>query len=121
MNQQITIEVSQQVWQRASVLAERRNRKLEEVLEEWLEEAVAETRVEDLTDDEVLSLTGIVFDEGDQEKFSRLLEKNREGALEPEEKIELERLTRLYETGLLRKSQALRVAVERGLLAPLAE
>lgn len=63
MNQQITIEVSEQVWRRASILAELKKRKPEDVLEEWLEETVAETRLEDLTDDEILSLTELKFDD----------------------------------------------------------
>jgi len=121
MNQQITIEVSEQVWRRASVLAELKKQKLEDVLEEWLEETAAETHVEDLTDEEVLNLTKLKFDETRQENFSRLLEKNRENDLNADEKRELDALMHTYETGLLRKSKALRAAVERGLIAPLAE
>ena len=121
MNQQITIEVSEQVWRRASVLAEQKQRKPEEVLEEWLEEAVAETRIEDLSDQEVLALTEMHFDNEQQKDFSRLLEKNRENNLNLNEKHDLDALMRTYENNLLRKSKALRVAVERGLIAPLAE
>ena len=121
MNQQITIEVSEQVWRRAKILAEQKSRKLEDVLEEWLEETVAETRIEDLSDDEVLVLTESRFDEERQRDFSRLLERSREGILDDSEKRELDRLMGIYETGLLRKSKALRVAVERGLIAPLSQ
>lgn len=121
MNQQITIEVSEQVWRRASVLAEQKQRKPEEVLEEWLEETVAETRIEDLSDQEVLALTEMRFDDERQNDFSRLLEKNRENNMDLSEKRDLDALMRAYENGLLRKSKALRVAVERGLIAPLAE
>jgi hypothetical protein len=121
MNQEITIEVSEQVWRRASILAEQKNQKPEDILEEWLEETVAETRIEDLTDEEILNLTALTFGEKQQENFSRLLEKNRENSLDSSEKRDLDALMHSYETGLLRKSKALRVAVERGLIAPLAE
>lgn len=121
MNQQITIEVSEQVWRRAIVLAKQKSRKPEDVLEEWLEETVAETRVEDLTDEEILALTENRFDDERQRKFSRLLERNREGILENSEKRELDEMMQIYENGLLRKSKALRVAVERGLIASLSE
>lgn len=119
MNQQITIEVSEQVWRRANVLAERKKQNPEAVLEEWLEETVAETRIEDLTDEEILALTDLHFSGGEQENFSRLLEKNRENDLTKTEKRELDMLMRTYESGLLRKSKALREAVERGLIEPL--
>ncbi len=120
MNQQITIEVSEQVWRRANVLAEQNQRKPENVLEEWLEETVAETRIEDLTDEEILALTENKFDDEQQNNFSLLLERSREGTLNDEGKRELDEMMRIYENGLLRKSKALRVAVERGLIAPLA-
>ncbi len=120
MNQQITIEVSEQVWRRASILAEQNRRKPEDVLEEWLEETVAETRIEDLSDQEILALTEMKFDDRQQTDFSRLLEKNRENKLDLSDKLELDALMRTYENGLLRKSKALRVAVECGLIAPLA-
>lgn len=121
MNQQITLEVSEQVWRRASILAEQKKRKPEDVLEEWLEETVAETLIEDLTDEEILAMTDLHFDDNEQEIFSRLLEKNRENNLQDTEKRQLDGLVRDYENGLLRKSKALRVAVERELIAPLAE
>lgn len=120
MNQQITIEVSEQVWRRANILAEQRHRKPEDVLEEWLEETVAETRIEDLTDNEILALTELKFDDEQQTVFSRLLEKSRDNSLSLDEKFALDSLMRNYESGLLRKSKALREAVERKLIAPLA-
>lgn len=119
MNQQITIVVSEQAWRRANVLAEQKKQKPEAVLEEWLEETVAETRIEDLTDEEILALTDLHFDDGEQEIFSRLLEKNQENNLKKTERHELDMLMRTYESGLLRKSRALREAVKRGLIKPL--
>ncbi len=120
MNQQTTIEVSEQVWRRANVLAQQNQRKPENVLEEWLEETVAETQIEDLTDEEILALTENKLDDEQQNNFSLLLELNCEGTLNDEGKRKLDEMMRIYENGLLRKSKALRVAVERGLIAPLA-
>ena len=54
MNQQITIEVSEQVWRRASILAKQKSRKPEDVLEEWLEKKAAEIRIEELPDEEAM-------------------------------------------------------------------
>jgi hypothetical protein len=50
---------------------------------------------------------------------SELLERNREGALDAEGQRELGEMMRLYEHGLLRKAQAPKVAVQRGLREPL--
>lgn len=119
MNQEVTIKVSEQVWQRASILAKQKHRKIEKVIEELLEETVSETRVEDLSNEEVLALTELQLTPTQQKTFSRLLKKNRENLLTAKEKFQLNELMRIYENGLLRKSKALRVAVERGLMSPL--
>lgn len=119
MNQEVTIKVSEQVWQRASIIAKQKHRKIEKVIEDLLEETVSETKVEDLSDAEVLALTELKFSPTQQKNFSRLLKKNREKLLNPKDKIQLDELMRIYENGLLRKSKALRVAVERGLIPPL--
>ncbi len=119
MNQEVTIKTSEQVWQRVSVLAKQKHRKIEKVIEDLLEETVSETKVEDLSDEEVLTLNKLQFGEKQQKTFSNLLKKNRENLLTDKEKLQLDELMWDYESGLLRKSQALRVAVERGLMAPL--
>lgn len=119
MNQEVTIKISEQVWQRASFLAKQKHRKIEKVIEDLLEETVSEIKVEELSDEEVLTLAQLQFNEKQQKNFSSLLKKNRENLLTGKEKLQLDELTRDYESGLLRKSQALRVAVGRGLLAPL--
>lgn len=51
--------------------------------------------------------------------LSELLERNREGTLDSTGQRELDEMTRLYEWGLLRKSKAFKVAVQRGLREPL--
>lgn len=119
MSQQITIEVSEQVLQHASQIAELNQQRVEDVLSTWLETVVNEKPVEELSDDELLALTELKLTDKEQESLSNLLERNREGSIEEEEKRQLDNLMRTYERGLLRKSQALRIAVERGLLKPL--
>lgn len=87
---------------------------------DWLERAVAELPVELLSHDEVLSLTELQLSEQQQTHLSELLERNRESSLNVSERRSLDGLMRDYERGLLRKSQALREAVDRGLLEPLS-
>ena len=120
MSQQITIEVPEQVMRHAAQVAARISRPIEDILASWLEQATAERPVGELPDEEVLSLTELRLTGEQEEALSRLLEQNREGTLGAEDRHRLDELMRHYERGLLRKSQALRVAVERGLRAPLA-
>ncbi len=119
MNQQVTLNVSEQVIRQAAQVATRTHRRVEDILSSWLEITVKERPVEELPDDAVLALTDLQLPARQQAKLSRLLERNREGGLDAAGQIALDDLMRVYEAGLLRKSQALRVAVQRGLIAPL--
>jgi hypothetical protein len=119
MSQQITIEVSEQVVRQATQVAAQTERSVEEVLASWLEAAAGERPVEELSDKEVLALTESRLTGEQQVALDELLARNREDMLGAEEKKQLDELMCLYEHGLLRKSQALRVAVQRGLIEPL--
>jgi len=78
-----------------------------------------ERPVETLADGEVLALTELQLPSEQRSLLSELLQRNREGELDAEAQRQLDELMRVYEHGLLRKAQALRVAVQRGLRAPL--
>lgn len=119
MSQHITIEVSEQVVRHATQVAAQTERSVEEVLASWLETAITEPPVEELSDAEVLALTELQLTNEQQSTLSRLLTQNQEGTLTTEGQKQLDELMRLYEHGLLRKSQALRAAVQRELIAPL--
>lgn len=119
MSRQITFEVSEQVVRQATQVAAQTERSVEEMLASWLEAAVTELPVEELSDEEVLALTESRLTAERQAALDELLAQNREGMLGGEEKKQLDELMRLYERGLLRKSQALRVAVQRRLVEPL--
>jgi DNA-directed RNA polymerase specialized sigma24 family protein len=77
--------------------------------------------VEELSDEEVLALTELRLTDEQQAALDDLLARNQEGTLDAEGQRQLDELMRLYEHGLLRKSQALRVAVERELIEPLQQ
>jgi hypothetical protein len=119
MSQQITIRVSDQVVRQAATVASQTQRRIEDVLAEWLESVVNELPVESLSDSEVIQLTQLQLSDDQQIALSELLERNRENSLDEHDRRYLDELMRAYEHGLLRKAQALRVAVHRGLLEPL--
>ena len=60
------------------------------------------------------------MENGQQEELSELLARNREGALTDAERDRLDGLMRVYRRGLVRKGQALKTAVARGLKPPLS-
>jgi len=119
MSEAITIQVSDQVLHRAKHKAIHSQRQIEEVLSDWLERAITEAPVDELPDDEVLTLAELRLTPIQEEALSNLLARNRENALDIEGRRQLDELMRIYEHGLLRKAQALRVAVQRGLREPL--
>jgi len=67
----------------------------------------------------VLGLTELQLSDEQQSALSELLDRNRENSLDEQDRRHLDELMRVYEHGFLRKSQGLRVAVQRGLLEPL--
>ena len=119
MSRQITIEVSDEVARQASHVASQTKQRLEDVLAGWLQSVISEMPVEALPDDEVLALTELHLPPEQQDALSTLLERGRENTLDDDQRRRLDELMRVYERGLLRKAQALRVAVQRGLLEPL--
>jgi hypothetical protein len=72
-----------------------------------------------LSDEEVLALTALQLPPAQDRRLSTLLQQQQAQELPPPERAELFALMQLYEEGLLRKAQALREAVRRGLRAPL--
>lgn len=119
MNQQITLTVSDNVMFYAKVVAKRNKQRVEEVLSDLLEKISGEINVEQLSDAEVLALADLKMSAEQQEILHNLLDKNGEGKLTKAEKRQLDAMMEIYDDALLRKSQALRVAVERGLISPV--
>ena len=68
-----------------------------------------------LDDDEVLALTTQRMKPVQDRRLSLLLNKQQAGSLTEVERSELFTLMQVYQEGLLRKAQALREAVRRGL------
>jgi hypothetical protein len=115
----VTLKLPETLARRASEVASRTNRRLEEVLLDWLSQVEAEPPVESLPDDQILALCDLQLDPGQAEELSDLLARSREGLLSEPERQSLDTLMQLYRAGLVRKAQALKEAVARGLRPPL--
>jgi hypothetical protein len=119
MNEMITLQLPERVSVTARQVAKRTKRRMEDVLLDWLDRSAEDLPVDMLADDQVLSLAGSQMPADEQRELSSLLTLNREGALDARQQIRLDQLMQVYRHGLVRKAQALQVAVERGLLLPL--
>jgi hypothetical protein len=120
MSETVTLEVPDNLAERARAVAAQTHRPLEEVLIAWLARVAAEVPVEELPDADVLELRDTQMSEAEQAELSALLARQREGTLSDDERGQLDALMRSYRRGMVRKAWALKVAVDRGLQPPLS-
>lgn len=120
MSHTVTLELPDNLAQNARTVAERTNRRVEDVLVEWLDRAAAEMPIELLPDEEVLAIRDLQLSEQQQTELSDLLALQREDSLPDTARSRLDELLSLYRRGMVRKAQALKVAVERGLQSRLS-
>jgi hypothetical protein len=118
--EKVLLTVPSEVMRRAQRIAEQTRRSVETVLAEWLGRAARELPIEDLENEEILALCELQMSLSDQAELSALLADNCEGRLDEAGRVRLDELMNAYDRLLLRKSQALRAAVARGLREPLA-
>lgn len=128
MTAQVMVSLPEDVFQRATRLAQLTSRALSEVLVDTLDlslpaleqpYATAEA-LSKLSNEALLKLAKLEMSPPDNERLSALLYQQQAQALADPERLELAQLMRIYQDGLLRKAQALAEAVKRGLLAPVA-
>ena len=115
MSERVILELPDELARRARTVAVQTDRSLEQVLVAWIDRAVPEPPLETLSDAQVLALCDSWMDPAQQEELSELLARHREGPLQGPEQDRLEELLRLYRRGLVRKGQAWKLAVDRGL------
>ena len=119
MSRVVTIAISDTAASMAQELAQRTERRVEDVLADWIDRAVAEPPTESLSDDQIRLLCSAEMSDVQQEELGELLARRREGILDTAGQERLGQLMAVYRHGLVRKAQALQVAVERGLIPPL--
>ncbi|MFS0515325.1 hypothetical protein ACEYW6_11465 [Nostoc sp. UIC 10607] len=79
-----------------------------------IDRAITELAIESLPDDQVLAMCDMQMETQQQEVFSELQARHREGQLNDAEVRQLDELMQVYRRGLVSKARALKVAVERG-------
>jgi hypothetical protein len=120
MSEVVTLEIPDELAQRARALAAAANRRLEDVVVEWIGRAVAEPRVESLPDGELLALCERELGTAEQDELSTFLARLREGHLDRQDQTRLDELMLAYRRGLVLKARAMHEAVRRGLKPSLA-
>ncbi|MEG4087657.1 hypothetical protein [Microcoleus sp. POL10_C6] len=121
MTAQITLNLPDEVYHQAELLALQRHRTVSEILVETLENFLLPTAkpVSALSDSEVITQTQLRLQPLQEQRLSELLDRQQSGTISSIELAELQALIHIYETRLLRQAQALNEAVWRGLLEPL--
>ena len=120
MSEFVTLELPDVLVQSARSEAARTQRRFEDVLVEWIDRAATDIPLETLPDDQILALSNLLMSEAHQIELNELLAAQREGALGERERAQLAALMDTYRRGMVRKAQALQIAVERGLRPSLA-
>lgn len=115
MSLKVTIDLPDELAQRVHAVATQTSRRVEEVVLDWIDRAHSETALESLPDDQLLLLCNGQMDAAQQDELSELLQSNREAQLRHPERARLDELMGIYRRGLIRKAQAIRAAVARGL------
>jgi hypothetical protein len=113
----ITIDLAPDIVQRLQVEADRQGLDLGRML---ADAAVAllgrsDVPIPQMSDEQVLALCDGMMSVDEQTRLSELLGRHAEGELGGAELSELDGLMQVYRTGLVRKAEAWKVAVERGL------
>jgi predicted DNA-binding protein len=121
MTAQITLNLPDEVYHQAELLALQRHRTVSEILVETLENFLLPTAkpVSALSDSELITQTQLRLQPLQEQRLSELLDRQQSGTIAFVERDELQALIHIYETRLLRQAQALNEAVRRGLIEPL--
>src|SRR5690349_21319379 len=112
MSTNVTVTLPDEVYQRAEHLAELSGCDLPAVLADTLavslsllgETASPAAPLSEATDAEILALSQLTMDPGQDERLSDLLDRKQAGELRAEERVELLALLQVYEEGTLRKA-----------------
>jgi hypothetical protein len=121
MSTQITITLTDDVYQKADRFARLANRDIASILADTIQNSIpniseAATTLEPislLSDADVLTLTELQMEPAQDLQLSELLDRQQAGILTDIDRSELQVLMQIYQEGLFRKATALSEAVKR--------
>jgi predicted transcriptional regulator len=114
MTTQITITLSDEIYQRAELFARLANRDVASVLADTIQLSIPSVRanvidlepIADVSDEQVLDLTELQMEPDQDTRLSESLDRQQAGLLFEDEHLELQSLMQIYQEGLLRKAAA---------------
>ena len=121
MSDTVTLELPDKIAQNTHSVAAKTRRSLLDVLLGWLDQIADDLPMEDLPDEQVLAISAMQLDQALQMELSELLAVNREGTLTYQQRLRLDELMHLYRRSLIRKAQAIKVAVEMSFVLPVLQ
>jgi hypothetical protein len=120
---EITLNLPENVYRNFSKLAEKKHRRLEEIITDKLQDdfsadnADYEETVAGWTDEAVLALANLKLPQEQSDRMSFLLDRLQEGLITESEERELEVYTELSQIATLRKAYGIAEAVKRKLIS----
>lgn len=129
MSTQVTITLTDDVYQKADRFARLANRDLASVLADTIQSSIPNISaaatilapISLLSDADVLALTDLQMVPVQDIRLSELLDRQQAGILTDLDRSDLQLLMQIYQEGLLRKATALSEAVKRKLIQSLSE
>jgi len=124
---EVTLNLPENVYRNFSKLAEKKQRRLEEVITDKLQDdfsaetADYEETVTGWTDEAVLALAKLKIPKEQSDRMSVLLDRLDEGSITDAEERELEIYSELYQISTLRKAYGIAEAVKRKLISSPAD
>lgn len=121
MSTQLTLDLPENLVARAQTIALRAGQSVNDLLAESIELSlkpwgtVLEGDIHECSDEDVLKACGLELSTEDDRRLTELLQRQQAEALAVSEQSELASLIQVYQEGLVRKAEALREAVRRGL------
>jgi hypothetical protein len=119
MSTQVTVTLPDDIYQRAAYLARLTGREVADVLAETIDLSLQPLRLPLANEPPLAQRSDAQMDPSQDRRLSDLLARQQAGALAADDRVALLGLLQVYQNGLLRKAQALRQAVQRGLRPPL--
>lgn len=119
---EITLTLPENIYQTFSELAEKKHRRVEDVIAEKLQNNSAlddsdyEEVVASWSDEAVLALANLKIPKEQSDRMSILLDRLQKGIVSDSEERELEIYTELYQISTLRKAYGIAEAVKRKLI-----
>jgi hypothetical protein len=116
MSELVTIEIPDHTAQVIREIAAQTGREADAVLYDLIEQSVSEIPLSRLSDEYILTLTETVMDDTAQVELNSLMDDQQQNRLDATSRQRLNELLHLYRRGLSRKTEAIKIATQRGLL-----